>query len=265
MPQLPNISLTSWTASPGVDARTGVLCLHGIESHSGWFAAFARALNERGIDCHAYDRAGSGSRQLPYNQEFDSPAYHLEELAAAVQMVRARHERMLIVGMSWGGLLALHAVQRNMLPAYKVLLIAPGIFPLRSLPLMSLVKALLGSVLSGPCVPLPYESQDFSSKKSVQRYIAGDPLRRTKVATKLLLTTLAMQKDVRRGLTQGMASMTEVWLPDQDRIIDLKLTREFFDKQNVRICTAAGHSHCLVLECPDLIASAIADAAQGDR
>jgi alpha-beta hydrolase superfamily lysophospholipase len=74
---------------PAQRPRAGLLLVHGLQSHAGWFEASGTAagLADSGITCLAYDRRGSGrSEGLPGHA--DSAADFLADLEAGAAALR---------------------------------------------------------------------------------------------------------------------------------------------------------------------------------
>ena len=58
---------------PGASPRARLVCLHGIQSHGGWYVETAEALAARGYTVFLTDRRGSGASDEPRGH-FESPA-----------------------------------------------------------------------------------------------------------------------------------------------------------------------------------------------
>lgn len=252
-----NIQLQFWRGSQ--PASTVVLCLHGIESHAGWFETFAHELCRLGVDCASYDRSGSGARLLTQGGA-DSEDQILADLLQAISESRSAYQRLIILGMSWGGLLAAFLLAKNPTISDHTVLLAPGIFPARQFPTFSMLKAAAGLIINPSLrIELPFKPEDFSADAEVSQWIEADRLRRTKVSARLLATTLAMQRQVRSTDYNGVP--VDLWLPDEDAIIDTAKTLKFAAAHKIQIRTFKGRSHCLILECPGEIAAAVHDLA----
>src|ERR1700733_14926220 len=75
-----------WHRSP----HAVVILLHGLQSHSQWFADCADTLVERGLAVYAVDRHGSGPSP---GERGDIARYSVwfEEVAKVVRLARAAH------------------------------------------------------------------------------------------------------------------------------------------------------------------------------
>ena len=103
---------------------------HGIESHAGWFAIAAAELRRRGFDVYCLDRRGSGLNRA--NRGFVSghvDAYEtlLADIDAFVRPLRPRYDHVFLVGLSWGGKLALAYGLSHPETVDGLVLITPGL------------------------------------------------------------------------------------------------------------------------------------------
>ena len=79
---------------PARRPRAGLLLVHGLQSHAGWFEASgtARELADAGISCLAYDRRGSG-RSAGMTGHADSADDFPMDLDAGVAALRRELRR----------------------------------------------------------------------------------------------------------------------------------------------------------------------------
>src|SRR5262245_55968374 len=83
-----------------------VICIHGIQSHGGWYEHSCRRLSEAGFDVYFLDRRGSGLNAI---NRGDTPSYQrlLDDL---VEFFGAHSGdpriATFLIGISWGGKLA---------------------------------------------------------------------------------------------------------------------------------------------------------------
>src|SRR5687767_1199461 len=135
---------------PTCPLRGAILYLHGIQSHGLWFESSAKRLVEAGWAVLLPDRRGSG-RNLIDRGHTPSPRRWLLDVAECFDELetRTRLKRFHVVGVSWGGKLAL-AAQRHLPQRVSGLsLIAPGLFPRVDLPLAQKIRVGF-SVLAAP-------------------------------------------------------------------------------------------------------------------
>ncbi len=235
------------------------LFLHGMESHAGWFDAVGRALAARGLGAVAYDRCGWGASDGERGR-LDAPQQALAELAlvrAAVFGDRGPH----LVGLSWGGLLALAARLASPGAFASLTLLVPAIFPRRRVAASAKVKAALAGIpalrtLLPLKVKLPIEDRDFSQGSEALAFVGQDPLRVREVHAGFLLTTYRMQLEV-RGAAQVEKPAT-LLLAAEDALIDGPKTERFARALGLSCATLPHTRHSLVFDAPDGVADRLA-------
>jgi alpha-beta hydrolase superfamily lysophospholipase len=89
--------------------RATVLALHGIQSHGGWYLRSSQRLADAGFEVTFLDRRGSG-----LSTSLRGHALHADRLindvahaARAIRMERGPECPLILMGVSWGGKLAL--------------------------------------------------------------------------------------------------------------------------------------------------------------
>jgi alpha-beta hydrolase superfamily lysophospholipase len=166
-------------ARPGT--RVALVYLHGIESHAGWFAIAAPDLHERGFDVYCLDRRGSGLNRE--NRGFvsghvDTYETLLGDVDALVQALRRRYERVYLVGLSWGGKLALAYGLSHPTAIDGLVLITPGLRAKVDLSAPHKLKiALLTPINPTARVKVPITAEMFTTTPVYLNYIRNDPLR----------------------------------------------------------------------------------------
>ncbi|HSA29439.1 MAG TPA: alpha/beta fold hydrolase, partial [Phycisphaerae bacterium] len=112
------------------ETRGAVLYLHGIQSHGLWFETSAQRLAEAGYAVLLPDRRGSGRNEI--ERGHTPSAWRLLRDAAEGMdelHIRTRLSRFHVVGVSWGGKLALALYRYLPARVTSLALIAPGLFP----------------------------------------------------------------------------------------------------------------------------------------
>lgn len=112
------------------DVRGAVLYHHGIQSHCGWYERSAARLAEGGYAVLQVDRRGSG-RNSKGRGHAESADQLIDDSAAAGEELRRRSgfSTYHMVGVSWGGKLAVAAHVRRPNDALSLTLVTPGLFP----------------------------------------------------------------------------------------------------------------------------------------
>jgi len=242
-----HLQVRRWQSESHVCSTVAVLCLHGIESHGGWFEEFAKITTAKGVDCIYYDRIGNGLNLKADVQTLDSM---LCDLKSIFECLQKQYAHVVILGMSWGGLLAASAIQRNIIAPRFSILMVPGIFSLKSLPLSDFIRTLRNLIFSLKNeVPIPIGSEDFSLKADVRTIIERDSLRRKSAPARLLFDTLKLRSLVRRSRLPK--DSVEVWLAESDRIIDNDSLIKYLKRHGIPFELFENHGHALIFECPD--------------
>lgn len=224
----------AWTMSDGyvvrgrvwpprdASPRAGVLYLHGIQSHGGWFERSAADLNAAGLAVMLPDRRGSG---LNTAARGDTPSAErliadLDEHAAAF-VKRYELERLAVLGVSWGGKLAVAWLLDRPTVAGALLLVAPGLCPAVDVGWMTRVAigwALLTQARR--LFPIPLNDPAlFTDEPAGRRFIAEDPLRLTQATARFLFQSTRLDQMIRRAEPHALKPRTSIFLAARDRII----------------------------------------------
>jgi alpha-beta hydrolase superfamily lysophospholipase len=236
--------------------RAAVVYLHGIQSHSGWYAASSRFLAERGVAVYQAERRGSGVDRDHERGHIDRAETWLADVAATAEL--ARRETGLpgvhLVGVSWGGKLALASVARRPDLYLSLVLCAPGILPRVDVTLGAKVR--IGRALAAgretQRFPIPLDDPAlFTASAERQRFIAEDPLSLREVTARFLMESRRLDR-LARSAAAAVRTPTLLALAQEDRIIDNAATRALVYRMPARrrVRTYAGAHHTLEFE-PD--------------
>lgn len=258
--------LRSWLTSDGYElrgrlwpgrapGRAPVLYLHGIQSHGGWFEWSASVLAAHGSAVLLADRRGSG---LNAAQRGDTPSAErwladLDDLAAwAMQTCAA--SRVAVVGVSWGGKLALAWALRNSARAASLLLVAPGTLPKIGLPISTRIR-IAWCALRHPDHPFPIPLDDpalFTDDPAGRSFIRADPLRLTHASARFFYHSRRIDRWLARAGRGALKTPTTVLLAGRDRIIRTAATAAWLRHlaSNPRIAELEAAAHTLEFE-PD--------------
>ncbi len=115
----------------GVDAPRGaVLYLPGIQSHCGWFEGSARRLWRAGLAVLQVDRRGCGRNREQRGHAESAEQLVGDALAARDELLRRSGcSSFHVVGVSWGGKLAVAAYVADPAGVTGLSLVTPGLFP----------------------------------------------------------------------------------------------------------------------------------------
>jgi alpha-beta hydrolase superfamily lysophospholipase len=238
---------------PGGGDAAAVL-VHGLESHSEWFETVGPRLAAAGVTALAYDRRGWG-RSAGRPGHLAHPDAAVAELAAVTASLARSHRAVHVIGLSWGGLLALYAATRRPALFASVTALVPALFIRRPLPFAQRARVVVGALTRLPLlVTLPLSVEDFTRDPAAQAFIRSDERRRTAVTPAFCLATLEMQAAVRAQARQ-LARQAQILLAAEDALIANDPTRAFGEAAGIRTATLPGTVHSLVFEDPAGVAA----------
>ncbi len=242
-------------SSPG--ARTALVYLHGIESHAGWFAKAATLLRDRGYDVYCLDRRGSGINRE--NRDFvsgyvDSYETLFDDIRAFIQPLQKRYDSVFLVGLSWGGKLALGYVLAYPEGIRGLVLITPGIRALVDVSLFTKLEILL---LSGtqPLKPIdsPIKPEMFTTTPRYLEFIRKDPLRLKVATARLYYESYLLEKHIDRFISSQRLPI-QLFLAGRDRIIDnngVRRVLELGSQDSLDILTYEDQTHSIQFDAPE--------------
>ena len=204
-------------------ARTALVYLHGIESHAGWFAMAGPQLSEQGFDVYCLDRRGSGLNRE--NRGFlsghvDSYETLLADIRAFITPLRDRYDSVFLVGLSWGGKLALSYGLSHPEDIDGLVLITPGLRATADVSFLNKLKiALLSPLHPTARVDVPIKPEMFTTTPVYLDYIKGDPLRLRSATVRFFWQSHRLDKFVDRNIGANNLPV-QLFLAGQDTIID---------------------------------------------
>jgi alpha-beta hydrolase superfamily lysophospholipase len=229
--------------------RRPVVMLHGLESHSGWFAQSARRIADVGLPVHAFDRCGSGV------SDTDSGRWsRLEDLLAEVDAVvisalaGGRHQSVHLFGHCFGALVALlYAALHRPARVAGVVLATPALYTRTDLPLRDKLRV-LWSVLRrrDDRVPIPLSPVEFSELAPFVDFVRDDPLV-VRTAPARLFYEIRRARGRLREAAGALRAPLLVAMAGNDPICDNRRNRRLFERVTVEkeIRTYSGARHIL--------------------
>jgi acylglycerol lipase len=204
-------------------ASTGVLYLHGIQSHGGWFEWSASVLAKAGLAVLLPDRRGSGLNDAARGDVVHWSRW-VDDVAEQVDWLRSEAgvERVAVLGVSWGGKLAIAATRDRRVSLAGVLLVAPGLFS--QVDVGWATKMRIGVALArDPKTMFDIPLSDpalFSDNPAGRAFIADDPHKLTHATARFLWMSSRLDRRL-RGLGAGACtSPMTLLLAGRERIID---------------------------------------------
>ena len=245
---------------PAVGApRAEVVCLHGIQSHGGWYEYSCESLWRDGFAVSFLDRRGAGLNEAARG---DAPGFRrlLDDVA---EFLSSRHPVIplsrhpvpaFLVGISWGAKLAVALQRRHPGLVDGLALLCPGFFPRVRPPLGQRLAILWGRLVSPrKLFPIPLNHPDlFTATPRWQQFIRDDPLSLRQATARLLLESVRLDGYLRL-VPRYVREPVLLLLAEKDRIIHNAPTRRYvarFASQDRKVIQYAGAHHTLEFE-PD--------------
>ena len=242
--------------------RARVVCIHGIQTHGGWYTRSCARLSQAGFDVSFVDRRGSG---LNEQERGDAPSFRrlLDDLAEFLGPVRRKQTRSsqptahcplptFLIAISWGGKLAVALQRRHPGLVAGLALVCPGFFS-RVRPSLKHRLAIAWSRLVAPRRRFPIPLNDpglFTATPRWQQFIRDDPLSLRQGTARLLLESVRLDSYI-RFVPKYVTAPVLLLLAERDRIIDNAATRRYvesFASSDKQIIEYAGAHHTLEFE-----------------
>lgn len=242
----------AWRYWPAEHCRGIVVAVHGIQSHSGWYAYSSQQLSAAGFSVCFADRRGSGlnGRERGHARHGMQLVNDLRMLCAEVLSEHPHGTPLHLLGLSWGGRIAAAAAALFPNEFSSLVLLYPGLFPLITPTWFQRLQLKLARHLEivRHHIPIPLaEPALFTDDPAFQDFIADDPLALHTVSSSLLNAGRDLDEILQSGLSQFHAP-TLVMLAANDQIIDNTATRNWLQKQalpNLKITEWPDAQHTL--------------------
>jgi alpha-beta hydrolase superfamily lysophospholipase len=212
--------------------RAHVVCIHGIQSHGGWYGYSCRRLAEAGYRVFFLDRRGAGLNEAARG---DTPSFTrlLDDLAELLAQVRSGDQALplFLVAISWGGKPALALERRHPGLVDGLALLCPGIKPRINLSLRMRGRVFLARLfLPGLLIPIPLNDPElFTATPHWQEFIRNDPLSLRKATARFLFESYRLDRYLKRAPPYVRIPVL-LLLAQKDRIIDNARTRAFVEQ-----------------------------------
>jgi alpha-beta hydrolase superfamily lysophospholipase len=211
--------------------RAEIVCIHGVQSHAGWYEYSCTRLTEEGFSVSFLDRRGSG---LNEEARGDMPSFRrlLDDLAEFLRPLRTDSLRpVFLLAISWGGKLAVALQRRHPGLVDGLILVCPGFFA-RVRPPLKQRLTLVWDRLTAPrwLVQVPLDDPTlFTASPQWQEFIRNDPLATHQATARFLVESVRLDFYLR--LTPSRVTVPVLLLlAGQDRIIYNEPTREFVER-----------------------------------
>lgn len=217
---------------PVGQAKGNLICIHGIQSHAGWYRASCQAYSEAGYRTFFIDRRGSG-RNARDRGHCTGYRQLIDDLRLAVEHVRQQAPGLpvALLAISWGGKLAVAALKQHPGLVDHLVLMCPGWFA-KVDPTVREKLAIGWSFLLWPKrrinIPLSDPSL-FTACGRWQKFIAEEPLGLRQATARMLMTSKILDRVIRNA-PERITVPSLLMLAGQDLIIDNAQTKTFFDR-----------------------------------
>lgn len=213
--------------APNGSPRARVVCIHGIQSHGGWYEHSCDQLRNAGFEVAFLDRRGSG---LNENSRGDARSFRrlLDDIA---EFLRSSKSPTFLVAISWGGKLAAALQRRHPGLVSGLALICPG-FCARVKPSLKQRLSIAFARLTKPSklFPIPLNDPElFTAAPSRQEFIRTDPVGLRQATARFLVESVRLDGYL-RVVSPYVTVPTLVLLAELDRIIDNSRTRRFVER-----------------------------------
>ncbi len=202
---------------------------HGIQSHGGWYQTSARRLAEAGFAVLQVDRRGSGRNELDRGYADSAEQLIADARVARDELLRlSRCDACHVVGVSWGGKLAVAAYAADPTRTQSLTLVTPGLFPLIGVSRGEMARigfAMLYEPQTLFDIPLN-DAELFTTNPDWKQYIANDELTLRQCTAGFYLASRRMDRIVNR-LPQSPPVPIHLFIAGDERIVDNQKTTRF--------------------------------------
>ena len=240
---------------PAETPRARIVCLHGIQSHSGWYLHSSSRLCEAGFEVLYLDRRGSG---LNPEKRGHVDRFHilLDDLVLFLSRVRIQEPRrpVVLLGVSWGGKLATAMAKEHPQLFDAIGLLCPGLFPRIDPPWYQKLRIGLARITYRYrhfTIPLT-DPELFTATPRWLDFLRTDAFSLHRATAAMLVASAQLDWFV-RSAPEKISLPVLLMLAGQDRIIDNARTKAFFERfasTNKRLLSYPEAHHTLEFE-PD--------------
>jgi alpha-beta hydrolase superfamily lysophospholipase len=229
--------------------------LHGIQSHSGWYLHSSSRLCEAGFEVFYLDRRGSGLN-TEMRGHVDNFQILLDDLVIFLSRARIAEPRrpVVLIGVSWGGKLAVALAKEHPQFIDAVAMICPGLFPVVDPSWIQKVRIALARVYYRYRhfrIPLNDPSL-FTATPRWLDFLRADALSLHRATAGMLVASRRLDWFVRNA-PEKITLPALLMVAGRDRILDNAKTRAYFESfasQNKRLIDYPDAHHTLEFE-PD--------------
>ncbi len=212
--------------------RGHVVCLHGIQSHGGWYGYSCGRLRDAGFRVDFLDRRGSG---LNREARGDAPRYQrlVDDVAEFLERARTAEpdRQRFLMGISWGGKTATALAAQQPALVDGLVLICPGFFPKVRPPLgRRLAIAWARLTAPGRLFDIPLNNPElFTDTPRWLDFLREDSLSLHRATARLLVESVRLDRHLRAAPARIRCPVL-LLLAGRDRIIRNERTRAYVER-----------------------------------
>lgn len=228
-----------------------VVMVHGIISHSGWYLKTGAHLAKAGFAVHSLDRRGSGLN-FAGRGDVDRAETWIQDVEGYLESLGSHRPRLLI-GISWGGLMATTVARRRPDLVSGLGLLCPGFFARKGISAVQhrvvRTAARWGLAQRKFAVPLR-DPQLFTHSPWWRDYIRDDPFTLRKVTLRLATASADLYAETIQN-PEGVRVPTLLMLAEKDALIkndDVRTFVERFSTNDQRCVEIPQAAHTLEFE-----------------
>ena len=217
---------------PPADALARIVCVHGIQSHGGWYEHSCRYLAASGFSVYFLDRRGSGLNEQDRG-DVSSFRRLLDDIAEFLRWLHGQGDqtKTFLLAVSWGGKLAAALQRRHPGLVDGLALLCPG-FCSRVRPGLRERLRILWAWLTAPrrLFPIPLDDPElFTATPHWQQFLREDT-RSLHLATARFLVGSVRLDAYLRFVRRHVHVPILLMLAGHDRIIDSARTRAYVER-----------------------------------
>jgi alpha-beta hydrolase superfamily lysophospholipase len=216
-----------YRAWQGSANETLVVTLHGILTHSGWFATMAEELLLHGIDTIGHDRRGSGLH-TEARGDVSGPQQLIDDLHSIVGPQRDRYSRIVLLGWCLGTCVALHYLLQHPEHGEGLIMMSPDIFECH---LDENVRRTFSDpkwddrVTPRLRVPIPVEI--YTTSHHLDGFVRNDELKLRDFTPRTLRASMRLKENLETHFA-AFEKPSMLLLAKNDKIIDNEKTRALY-------------------------------------
>lgn len=211
-------------------AIADVICLHGIVSHGGWYESSCAHLATCGFQVHALERRGSGLNPEDRGDIGDWTTW-LSDVTTYLRRFPDDRPRIL-VGISWGGVLATALARRHADLFSGFALICPGLFSYKAANWGQRVALRIAARVGLSRFKVQVPLQDpalFTNSVEGKRYVSTDPLALREITIRFANCNLELGQYAVED-PGAIQIPVLLMLASKDPVTNNAATREFVDR-----------------------------------